>query len=111
MKTNFVNLTPHTVNLINPKTNEKIIFFNSEGSVRVGMNSNYSLKKFGIPTGTVQYTELKGLPEPKENTIYILSLIAFNAAKEKGRKDVCFPAGQMFRNKQGQIIGMEFLAF
>jgi hypothetical protein len=105
----FVNLTPHTVNLINPSTEVKLASFPSEGSVRVGTENNYHVKN-GVPIGTVQFTELEGLPEPQENTMYILSLIAFNAAKEKGRKDICFPSGQMFRNEQGQIIGMEFLA-
>lgn len=109
MKT-FVKLTPHTVNLINPKTNKVICSFPSEGAVRVGMESNYE-EICGVPQGKVKYTELEGLPKPKKGVVYILSTIAFNAAKEKGRKDICFPAGKMFRDEGGKISGMEFLSF
>lgn len=109
MKT-FVNLTPHTVNLINENSGLVFCSFPSKGSVRVGMESKYEVVN-GVPQGSIKYTELEGLPDPKENVIYILSSIAFNAAKAQGRNDICFPAGKMFRDENGQIKGVEFLSF
>lgn len=111
MGVTYVNLTPHAVNLINPETKEIDFTFKSEGSVRVGTKNIIQKDNKGVPIGTTEYTELEGLPEQKENTIYILSSIAFNAGKLKGRKDICFPSGQMFRDENGNILGVEFLSF
>lgn len=104
----YINLTPHKVVLMNNE-NKVIAEFESKGNVRVGMEYSYETKD-GIPVGKIKYTELEGLPDPEKDTMYILSNIAFNAAKAIGRNDVCYPAGKMFRNEEGQIIGSEFLA-
>ena len=106
----FINLTPHTVKLIK-YDGDIIAEFPSEGYVQVKTRHNYHFNDEGIPTGKIIYEELINMPEPKENTIYILSTISFNAAKAKGRNDVCFPAGYMYRDEDGQIKGCEFLAY
>lgn len=111
MANTFINLTPHTINLVNPNNNyEILISFESKGSVRVSMEKEFSIQD-GIPVGKIKYTSLDGLPDPQPNTYYILSSIAFNKAKEIGRTDICFPAGEMFRDQDGNIIGVEFISF
>ena len=107
---NYINLTPHTINLLDPKTKETLAYFESQGSVRVGMDNKITIQN-GVPVGETKYNELEGLPDPKEGVVYILSNISFNAAKDQGRKDICYPSGQMFRDDKGKIIGMEFLSF
>jgi hypothetical protein len=102
----FINLTPHPVNIVNPETEEITHTFQSEGSVRVGTE----MKDTDNPLiKTVNYTELNGLPQPQDGVVYILSTIAYDAAKAQGRTDICFPTGRMFRDKKGQIKGVECL--
>jgi len=108
MKT-FVNLTPHTINLMNDN-NETLVSFECKGNARVSMKSSFKIID-GVPQGVVEYGEIEGLPDPVENTVYILSTIAYDVAIADGRTDVCKPSGKMFRDEQGRIIGMEFLAF
>jgi len=102
----IVNCTPHDVVLRDAKTNENIESFASVGIIpRVSQENNFD----GI-FGAVEYGELENMPEPKADTMYIVSTIAFDAAKASGRNDVCFPTGKMFRDKDGRIEAVEFLA-
>ena len=78
----FVNYTPHDI-VLNDGT-----IYPSLGSARVSaefrqMNEILYSQKFG---------DIIGLPEPEENTIYIVSSIVLSAAKEAGRRDCVAPA-------------------
>lgn len=107
MKTlEFINLTPHTVNICNPETEEITHSYPSQGSARVKTEQEETENPL---IKHVKYTELQGLPKPKEGVMYILSTIAYDAAKEQGRKDICFPSGRMFRDENKQIKGVEYL--
>ena len=53
------------------------------------------------------FTEIEGLPEPKENTIYIVSALVAGAAKN--RDDLVVP-NDIVRDDQGRIIGCRSLA-
>lgn len=58
---------------------------------------------------TQQFGEIINLPEPKEDTIYIVSLIVLSAAEQKGRKDCVAPASghpKCIRNEQGHIVSV-----
>ena len=53
------------------------------------------------------FMEVEGLPEPKENTYYIVSALVAGAAKN--RNDLLIP-NDIVRDDQGRIIGCRSLA-
>ena len=53
------------------------------------------------------FTEIEGLPEPQENTIYIVSALVAGAAKD--RDDLVVP-NDIVRDDKGRIIGCRSLA-
>ncbi len=53
------------------------------------------------------FSEVEGLPEPQENTIYIVSALVAGAAKD--RDDLVIP-NDTVRDDQGRIIGCRSLA-
>ena len=53
------------------------------------------------------FSEIEGLPEPKENTYYIVSALVAGAAKN--RNDLLIP-NDIIRDEEGRIIGCKNLA-
>ena len=53
------------------------------------------------------FNEVEGLPEPQENTIYIVSALVAGAAKD--RDDLVIP-NDIVRDDKGNIIGCKNLA-
>ena len=111
MKNNIkvVNCTPHDVNLITEKGNitfprSGIIPRLTEQQVKINsINSN------GIEIDIMKksFLEPEGLPEPQENTIFIVSALVAGAAKD--RDDLVIP-NDTIRDDQGRIIGCKNLA-
>lgn len=107
-KMQIINLTPHTVRLNNGKE------FPPSGQVaRVSnqftMNTSPELLKEDIYIFSVEYGEILGLPEEKENVLYIVSNLVLEAGKKLGRTDLIAPATghpEVIRNEQGQIISV-----
>ena len=102
----FINLTPHEINLI---TEEFTQNFPPSGEVaRVaqvpvgGEDISIPGEKIVVPTVRMEYGELKGLPEPVDETYFIVSGVVQSAAPE--RKDLLAP-GEQFRDKDGRVIG------
>ena len=79
----FKNFTPHAITL-NSGT-----VYPSEGIARVS-NSFSEFNECNICDCT--FGDIVGLPESKEDTIYIVSAIVLSAAKAAGRKDCVAPA-------------------
>ena len=81
----LVNLTNHDITLITPKGLKTI-----EPSGQIA-RANYEIKEvdeiLGVPVVEIVYNKVVGLPEPKENTYYIVSSIVKNAVG-LSRKDV-----------------------
>lgn len=78
----FKNYTPHVIQLNDGRT------FPSMGVARV----DNSFSEFEDDICTVSYGDIVGLPEPKEGTYYIVSILVLSAAKVKGRTDCIAPA-------------------
>ena len=54
-----------------------------------------------------KFGEIKGLPEPADNTLYIVSLVVLAAATDKGRTDCVAPdTANATRNKEGHIVSV-----
>lgn len=101
--TKFVNLTPHTVSIVNAD-NEIIREFPSVGVARCATQAEVVREIDGIPVSTVVFGEVNGLPEPQEDTVYIVSMLVAQAVK---RSDVVGPdSGPTAYRVNGQIIGV-----
>jgi len=109
---NFVNLTPH-----------EVVVYAADGSVlkippsgrvaRVTARETQVGTINNIPLIKVEYGDVEGLPEPKENTIYIVSLLVIQALTARGvqRSDVVAPntgpgPHGAVRDSEGRIIGV-----
>ena len=97
MKT-FINLTPHAVRLNNGTE------FQASGTIARVTSSFTDFDSDGV--ATVVFGEVQNLPEPAENTLYIVSALVLSASK---RADLVAPATghpETVRNEKGQIISV-----
>lgn len=106
----LVNCTPHAVNILEEGTKNVLTIQPSgicprceevkevQEKIRNGFYIKINKKSFG---------EVIGLPETKENTLYIVSTLVASAAKD--RVDLVVP-DDIVRNEKGQIIGCRALA-
>ena len=111
----ILNYTPHSIVVQLP--NGIPIVFPSIGSARVNMNRAFApsieLDTFEdqpnlhIPTATLEPTDIDGLPEPADGTLYIVSSIVLDACKKIGRNDCIAPdTDRALRNEQGHIVSV-----
>lgn len=106
----IINLTPHAISIVDEAGN-RIVDLPSEGEARA-VQTNISIGSLGdIPLVKTEFGEPIGLPEPAENTFYIVSAITANAAKVAGRTtDDLLLTAETVRNEKNQIIGCKALA-
>jgi hypothetical protein len=94
---NFINLTPHAINLNNGNT------FPPSGQV-ARVSSSFSEIVDGLCCQ--EFGEVVGLPEPKEGVLYIVSGLIMSASD---RTDIVAPAtghSEAIRNGKGQIVSV-----
>lgn len=97
----IVNLTKHVVTVVN--NNNDVIDFQPSGvEARCKEIAMHVDEYNGIPVYETEYGEVEDLPEPTENTIYIVSTLVRLA--RPNRTDLVSPAKPV-RNEAGQIIG------
>ena len=105
----LVNCTPHDVNLVT--TNGSITFPRSGIIPRLTEQQKKinSINSNGIEIDIMQksFSEVEGLPEPKEGTIFIVSALVAGAVKN--RDDLVIP-NDTIRDEAGRIIGCKNLA-
>lgn len=106
----IINLTPHTINIVDG-VGSKIVDLPSEGEARA-VQKNVNFGSLGdIPLVRAEFGEPIGLPEPAENTFYVVSAITANAAKAAGRTtDDLLITVETVRNEKNQIVGCKALA-
>jgi len=101
------NFTPHRVIVY---AENALARFESEGIARVVGKSrrvNWLEKELGYPCVRKIYTQIQGLPEPEPDTMYIVSLIVLQAAKN--RSDIICPdtgPESCVRAADGTIMGI-----
>jgi len=71
-------------------------------------NARIKGKNKSIPIGVGNYGVVSGIPEEKQNTIYIVSQLVYNAAHHT-RKDI-FMIDKPIRTESGQIIACRALS-
>ena len=100
----IINLTPHAVNLI---LSTGTLTIPSEGLTRCSQQDVLVGNIAGIDITETSYGEVQGLPEPRENTYYIVSRLVLNACRD--RNDLLVP-NELVRDDKGNIIGCQSLA-
>ena len=92
----ILNYTPHSITL-----NDGTVY-PSVGIARVSAE----FKQIGKLFYSQEFGDIVGLPEPKEDTIYIVSFMVLLATYEAGRRDCVAPATghpDCIRDKNGFI--------
>ena len=104
----IINLTPHEIT-VRLETGEEITFPASGEVARVKTVSEDAGEVAGVPVVTQSYDEIQGLPEPEEGTLYLVSLVVRQAAREQGRTDIISPDTSpqgAIRDEQGRITAV-----
>ena len=103
--TNFVNLTPHTINVI--QEDGSVLDIPASGTIaRVAVQQTQVTAIDGMPVMATTYGDAEGLPAPADNTIYIVSGLLRSALGHL-RPDVVAPnTNDAVRNEQGHIQGV-----
>lgn len=97
----IINVTPHTITLCGTE-------IKSTGLARCESVVEKIGEVDGIKINRRSFGVVTGLPEPKGDTIYIVSQIVAQAVK--GLRNDCFIVDETIRNEQGQIVGCNALA-
>jgi len=99
------NLTPHDVTII---TDNGVITIPVSGIVaRVDIQAELYIEINGIKVFKTKLLNTYDLPEPCENTVFIVSRMVAESCKN--RNDLLIP-NDSIRNEKGQIIGCKSLA-
>ena len=100
----IINLTPHVVSII--KDGDIVAQFPSEGIARASQQAEHVGELDGIELVTMKFGEPEELPDPVEETYYVVSIITANAAKAVGRRtdDLLITADHV-RDADGRIVG------
>lgn len=103
LKIKLVNLTPHTVKLVN---DFGVLELDSAGVARVSSTQEEIGLIIGVPLVRATFGEVTGLPESVEGTMYIVSALV--RAALPGRADLASP-GDLVRDEKGNVIGAKSL--
>lgn len=110
----IVNLTPHTITVescTRPDGSTGPWTVASSGVARAIEQVTPADSIAGIPTSTVLFSGVEGLPEPRPGVCYVVSTITAEAAEASGRAtDDLLTPGEQVRDAAGRIIGCRSLA-
>ena len=98
----IINCTPHPIVITDGPT------FDPSGKVaRVDAIQSDAGSINGIPVKTQTFGDIIDLPDPQDDTIFIVSAIVLSAAKAVRRTDVVAPdTSNAVRNDQGHIVSV-----
>jgi hypothetical protein len=101
----LVNLTSHEIVLRGEGRDDFVI--PSSGQVRCGMSTLDLPEVSGWPVTQVEVGDPVGLPEPKEDTAYIVSNLVLQQMRGR-RHDLVAPntMHRPFRNEHGDIVAV-----
>ena len=100
--TKIINLTPHAINITDGPT------FPASGTVaRVSVQQVDAGTIAGVPVKKQTFGEIVDLPDPADDTIYIVSALVLSAAKAAGRTDCVAPdTANAVRDDNGHIVSV-----
>lgn len=97
---NIINLTPHKITFMREET----ITVPMSGIIaRVAVKREQVGELNGLPICRSVFGEVKDLPEPKPDTVYIVSALVAQAVK--GKRDDIYIVDDTVRDESGNIIG------
>ena len=103
---NFVNLTPHTLNII--RQNGSVLDIPASGQVaRCSQSAETVFVQDDIEVTRQTFGKVIGLPEEQDGVLFIVSRLVAAACPE--RRDVLIP-GPLVRGEDGQPIGCKGLS-
>lgn len=101
----ILNYMPHTLNIALPSG--EIIAIESSGVARCAVKTVQTGDINGIPVVAAEYGEIVGLPDPADDTIYVVSMLV---AQRAGRADVVGPdSGPTAIRENGQVVAVRNL--
>jgi len=107
---NFLNYTPHQINLLN-ESGGNIQTYESECGMENLPRVEQSVEKVdtldGINITRNTYGNVENLPEKVEGTMLIVSMMTMTAASD--RDDLCCP-NELVRNEKNHIVGCKSFA-
>ena len=111
----LINLTPHEITVVG-EDGEPIATFPPSGKVaRVQQNAEkikeVEIRGVKIDVVRTEYSEIIDLPEKRENTVFLVSVLVLQALKQRGieRNDVVAPdtgPESAVRDEKGNIVGV-----
>lgn len=99
--TDIKNLTPHSIVVI-LSNDIRYVITPSDSVARCSSSTEVIGEVNGVPLTRTIYGEVVGLPQPKENTIYIVSTLVAQACPDR---DDLFIPNEIVRDTNGKIIG------
>ena len=104
--TKVVNLTPHALNVIDDAG--VVHTFAPSGAIaRVATTRDSLPPVAGLPVSRATFGDVQGLPDPADDTIFVVSGMVL-AALKGARSDV-FAPGDLVRDDKGQPVGCKGL--
>ena len=103
----IINLTPHSVSIVNPEGKIIKVFEVSGQIARCSQSTKIVGNIDGIPLTQSVFGEVGDLPPQEKNTLFIVSRLVLNACKD--RNDLLVP-NELVRDEQGNIVGCQSLA-
>ena len=102
MRMKIVNLTPHEVVITDGPT------FPPSGTVaRVSVQQVDTGTINGVPVKKQTFGDIVDLPDPADDTVYIVSALVLSAANAAGRTDCVAPdTANAVRNDDGRIVSV-----
>jgi len=105
-KMKFINMTPHTINVVN-SDGEAVANFAPSGEIARLTVTREKVGEFeGVEVFTSKFGEPSPLPAEKDGVAYIVSALYANGLRAHGdkRTDIYVP-GEAKRNEAGQVVG------
>lgn len=99
---NFVNLTPHSIKIVDGADQICLILPPSGNVARVDSKSVSRGSINSIPISSVIFGDVVGLPDASDDTMFIVSGMVRSAVPH--RQDVASP-GDLVRDSAGNVIG------
>ena len=103
----IINLTPHTVTILDRNTMQPVAVFPSEGNARCKQTTEIFGAIEEIALSRTTFGEVENLPPFEEGKFYIVSRIVMSASP--CRPDLLVP-NELVRDENGVIIGALSLA-
>ena len=107
----FINLTPHAINVFDDGGNIILSLPPSGEVARVASNRELVGHLGPVPVFKTVFGDVVGLPDPRPDTVFVVSTLVLSALAQKGvtRDDVVAPDTSpqgAVRDDAGRIIGV-----